>query len=51
VLLVLLYRDNQILVPQGGTILEAGDRVLLLAEREPYQAARQVLAGGTVETH
>jgi len=45
VLLVLLYRAGQILVPQGGTVLEAGDRVLLLAEEEPYQTARRILLG------
>ena len=45
VLMVLLYRAGQVLVPQGGTVLEAGDRVLLLAEDEGYQAARELLAG------
>ena len=45
VLLVLLYRAGQIVVPQGGTILEAGDRVMLLAEGEPYRTARDLLAG------
>lgn len=46
VLVVLLYRAGQILVPQGGTVLEAGDRVLLLAEEDTYPAARALLAGG-----
>jgi potassium/hydrogen antiporter len=46
VLLVLLYRKGQVLVPQGGTVLEAGDRVLLLAEGESLQSARDALAGG-----
>jgi potassium/hydrogen antiporter len=45
VLLALLYRDGQIIVPQGGTILAAGDRVLLLAEDEPFQTARDLLVG------
>ncbi|HWI16268.1 MAG TPA: potassium/proton antiporter, partial [Vicinamibacterales bacterium] len=45
VLVVLLYRAGQILVPQGGTVLEAGDRVLLLAEEDTYPAARDRLAG------
>lgn len=43
VLLVLLYRDGQATVPQGGTVLEAGDRLLLLAEGEPYQTVRAML--------
>jgi cell volume regulation protein A len=45
VLVVLLYRAGQILVPQGGTVLEAGDRVLLLAEEGTYLSARDLLAG------
>jgi cell volume regulation protein A len=49
VLLVLLYRGGQIIVPQGSTVLEAGDRVLLLAEGEPYQAARDLLVGTSGE--
>jgi cell volume regulation protein A len=46
VLVVLLYRAGHVVVPQGGTVLEAGDRVLLLAEDGPYQEARALLAGG-----
>jgi potassium/hydrogen antiporter len=49
VLVVLLYRAGQILVPQGGTVLEAGDRVLLLAEGDTYPAARHLLAGSGEE--
>ena len=45
VLVVLLYRAGHIVVLQGGTVLEAGDRVLLLAEDGPYQEARALLAG------
>jgi cell volume regulation protein A len=51
VLLVLLYRDGQSMVPQGGTVLEAGDRVLLLAEGEPYQTARDLLGAADDEMH
>jgi cell volume regulation protein A len=49
VLVVLLYRTGQILVPQGGTVLEAGDRVLLLAEEDTYPAVRDLLAGSGEE--
>ena len=49
VLVVLLYRAGQILVPQGGTVLEPGDRVLLLAEGDMYPAARELLAGSGEE--
>jgi potassium/hydrogen antiporter len=45
VLLVLIYRSGQIITPQGGTMLEAGDRVLLLAEDDAYQTARELLIG------
>jgi cell volume regulation protein A len=49
VLIALIYRGGQILVPQGGTVLEAGDRLLLLAEDEPFQTARRVLIGTDIE--
>lgn len=49
VLVALIYRAGQILVPQGGTVLEAGDRLLLLAEDEPFQTARRLLTGGETE--
>jgi potassium/hydrogen antiporter len=45
VLLALLYRDGRIIVPQGGTTLEAGDRVLLLAQDDAYHTARELLVG------
>jgi cell volume regulation protein A len=49
VLIALIYRGGQILVPQGGTVLEAGDRLLLLAEDEPFQTVRRVLIGTDIE--
>ena len=49
VLVVLVYRDGRILMAEGGTVLEAGDRVLLLAEGDAYQAARTLLAGSGTE--
>jgi Trk K+ transport system NAD-binding subunit len=45
VLVVLVYRDGRILMAQGGAVLEAGDRVLPLAEGDAYQAAREILTG------
>lgn len=45
VLVALVYRAGHILVPQGGTVFEVGDRLLLLAEDAPFQMARQVLTG------
>ena len=46
VLVVLHYRDGEIAVPQGGSVLAAGDRLLLLAEDEAFQQARRSLLGG-----
>ena len=43
VLLVLLYRQGRVVVPQGATILESGDRVLLAADDELYEEAREAL--------
>jgi cell volume regulation protein A len=45
VLIVLLYRMGQILVPQGGTVLEAGDRVLLLAQEGSYEEVLPLFVG------
>jgi cell volume regulation protein A len=45
VLIVLVQRGDRQFVPQGGTIVEAGDRLLLLAEGEGYAAARKALTG------
>jgi cell volume regulation protein A len=44
-LVVLLHRAGQHVIPQGGTTLEAGDRLLLLAEGDAYVEARRLLAG------
>jgi cell volume regulation protein A len=49
VLIALIYRAGQILVPQGGTVLEAGDRLLLLAEDEQFRIAPQALSGTQTE--
>lgn len=45
-LVVLINRDNDSLVPGGTTILEPGDRVLLLAERNALDDVRRVLGDG-----
>ncbi len=45
VLLVLVYRNGQVVMPQGGTVLEAGDRVLLLSEDDSFRTARELLVG------
>ncbi|MDP1570767.1 MAG: potassium/proton antiporter [Vicinamibacterales bacterium] len=45
VLVVLVRRGEQQFVPQGGTSLEAGDRLLVLAEDDSYASARRLLTG------
>lgn len=45
VLVVLVRRGEQQFVPQGSTSLEAGDRLLLLAEDEIYVAVRRIVTG------
>jgi len=49
VLVALIYRAGHILVPQGGSVLEAGDRLLVAAEDEHLAAARRVLTGSDTE--
>jgi potassium/hydrogen antiporter len=43
VLVVLLRRGGQQAVPQGGTRIEAGDQLLLLADAEQYELVRDLL--------
>ena len=45
VLFVLVHRDGQVIVPQGGTTLAAGDRVLLAAEGQAFETTRALLEG------
>ena len=33
-LIVLIGRDNKFIVPNGGTVLESGDRLLVLADKD-----------------
>lgn len=43
VLFVLIERDDAVFVPNGGTTLQAGDRVLVLASQELLRSARRAL--------
>jgi potassium/hydrogen antiporter len=47
VLIVLVARGDDNLVPQGRTVIEAGDRLLVLAEGENLQAVRRLLESPT----
>jgi potassium/hydrogen antiporter len=42
-LIVLIGRDNDFLIPSGGTRLEVGDTFLVLAERSELIAAQVLL--------
>jgi cell volume regulation protein A len=44
-LITLINRRGQFLVPSGGTAIEAGDKLLLLADREAVAATRAALGG------
>jgi cell volume regulation protein A len=46
VLIALLYRDNTVHVPQGGTVPRAGDVVMLVAENDDDYARARFLLGG-----
>jgi potassium/hydrogen antiporter len=43
VLVVLLHRDDTFLVPGGGTVVEAGDRLLVLAHQDSLPKIRSIL--------
>ncbi len=45
VLILLVNRQDQFVVPQGGTILRSGDTVLIMADGAHGEAARAILAG------
>lgn len=44
-LIVLIGREGEHIVPDGNTVLESCDRLLLLADKEVLDTARQVVAG------
>jgi potassium/hydrogen antiporter len=43
VLIVLLHRDDVFLVPRGGTVVEAGDSLLVLADRNSLPEIRSIM--------
>jgi potassium/hydrogen antiporter len=43
VLIVLLSRDDDAIVPQGGTVLEPGDRLLVLVDSDVAEEVREIL--------
>lgn len=45
-LVVLIARENDFMLPSGGTVLQAGDTLLALADRESYEAVLARCAGG-----
>jgi Trk K+ transport system NAD-binding subunit len=48
-LLVAVRRGERTIIPRGDTVLEAGDRVVALAEQEHSAALRRVFARGGKE--
>jgi cell volume regulation protein A len=45
-LIVLVNRDNEFLVPNGGTVLQSGDRVLILANKADLAETREIIEAG-----
>jgi cell volume regulation protein A len=44
-LVVLLSREDEFVVPQGSTVVRAGDSILLVADQDMLPAARALFAG------
>jgi potassium/hydrogen antiporter len=44
-LIVLVSRANEFIVPRGDTVLESGDNILVLAEREQIDRVRSIVEG------
>lgn len=45
-LIVLISRNENILIPRGATVLEPGDRLLVLADKEDLDKVRRILNPG-----
>jgi cell volume regulation protein A len=45
-LIVLVNRDNEFLVPNGGTVLQSGDHVLVLANKADLAQTREIIETG-----
>jgi cell volume regulation protein A len=42
-LIVLIARGNEFIVPKGGTVIESGDRLLVLADEEDFGKSRSIV--------
>ena len=42
-LIALIKRDDEFFVPEGGTELRAGDRQLVLADKETFEKVRSII--------
>lgn len=42
-LIVLIGRGNEFIVPKGGTVIESGDRLLVLADEEDFGKTRSIV--------
>jgi len=45
VLIVLLERRGEFIIPGGSTVIEAGDRLLVLAPKDTFNALRNIITG------
>jgi potassium/hydrogen antiporter len=46
VLIVLIDRDGEVIVPRGETLVHDGDRLMVLADLDDLASVRQLIAGG-----
>jgi cell volume regulation protein A len=50
-LIALIKRDDEFFVPGGGTELRAGDRLLVLADKETFEKVRSIIGVRVSDTH
>ena len=50
-LIVLISRNERMMVPSGGTVLEPGDTILALVSKEHLASVRAILAEQKEGTH
>jgi Trk K+ transport system NAD-binding subunit len=50
-LVVLLKRGDQVIIPDGGTAIEAGDVVVVLADERAHATIQSLVEGGARSDH
>lgn len=50
-LILLIHRNDEFIVPKGSTVLEAGDRMIVLTAKEELDKVRSILESKQLPTH